>query len=198
MRAQSRLPSAFRPALRLRFHSAERSPLRSPFMLSTRKIEFYNCPLVSPQSQSHRQAFSLIELMVVIAIVVILTLLLVPAFTSVKKAGDVTSAAYTIKGVLDQARTYAMSNQTYTWVGFYEEAATNPTSGSSHPVGIGRVVISTVASVDGARYRDAAIDATNPPPFDNSVSPRPVNNPVILAQLGNLVRLENVHIATTQ
>jgi hypothetical protein len=28
-----------------------------------------------------------------------------------KSAGDVTSAAYTIKSVLEQARTYAMENQ---------------------------------------------------------------------------------------
>ncbi len=80
-------------------------------------------------------AFSLIELMVVIAIIVVLMGLLVPAFTSMKSAGDVTSAANTIKGVLDQARTYAMANNTYTWVGFYEEnasqASTNPaTSGT--------------------------------------------------------------------
>ncbi len=148
--------------------------------------------------QKYRHAFTLIELTVVIGIIVIMTVLLVPAMTNLKSAGDVTSAAYTIKGILDQARTYAMANHTYTWVGFYEELATNSTSGSSHPAGIGRVVISTVASRDGNRYRDAAIDATNPPAFDNSVSPRPLNNPVILTQLGNLVRLENVHIAGTQ
>ena len=48
-------------------------------------------------------------------------MLLAPAFTNIKSAGDVTSAAYTIKGVLDTARTYAKANNTYTWVGFYEE-----------------------------------------------------------------------------
>ncbi|MBA3351185.1 MAG: type II secretion system protein [Blastocatellia bacterium] len=143
-------------------------------------------------------AFTLIELMVVIAIIVILMVLLVPAFRSIKGARDVTSGAYTIKEALDQARAYAMANHTYTWVGFYEEAATNSTSGTSHPAGVGRLVISAVASVDGARYRDAAIDLTNPPAFDNSVSPRPLNNPVVLAQLGKLIRVENVHLATTQ
>jgi len=143
-------------------------------------------------------AFTLIELMVVIGIITAMTLLLVPAFKSMKGAGDVTSAAYTIKGALEQARAYAMANHTYTWVGFYEEAATNSTSGTSHPAGVGRVVISMVASKDGTRYRDAAIDASNPPAFDNSVSPRPFNNRVILVQLGNLIRIENAHLPTDQ
>src|SRR5438046_6922855 len=74
--------------------------------------------------------FTLIELLVVIGIMILLTVLLTPAFTNLRSAGDVTSAAYTIKGVLEQARTYAMANNTYTWVGFYEENTTDasPTS----------------------------------------------------------------------
>src|SRR5438046_8534154 len=68
--------------------------------------------------------FTLIELLVVIGVIILLTVLLTPAFTNLKSAGDVTSAAYTIKGALDQARTYAIANNTYTYVGFYEEAAT--------------------------------------------------------------------------
>ncbi len=143
-------------------------------------------------------AFTLIELMVVIAIITILMVLLVPAFNRMKGAGDVNSAAYTIKGVLEQARTYAMANHTYTWVGFYEEAATNPTSGTSHPVGIGRLVMSIVASRDGTRYQTSSITATDPPKFDNSVNPRPHYNEVVLVQLGNLVRVENVHLTTDQ
>src|SRR5438105_12694852 len=65
--------------------------------------------------------FTLIELLVVIGIMILLTALFTPAFTNLKIGSDVTSAAYTIKGVLDQARTYAIANNTYTWVGFYEE-----------------------------------------------------------------------------
>src|SRR6266581_5858922 len=71
--------------------------------------------------------FTLIELLVVIGVIILLTALLTPVFTNLKGAGDVTSAAYTIKGVLEQARTYAMANNTYTWVGFFEEDVSNST-----------------------------------------------------------------------
>src|SRR5438046_7584744 len=82
----------------------------------------------SNSKQRSRAAFTLIELLVVMAIIAILLLLVAPAFTNIKSAGDVTSAAYTIKGVLDTARTYAKANNTYTWVGFYEENVANPSS----------------------------------------------------------------------
>ncbi|PYV50458.1 MAG: hypothetical protein DMG98_27855 [Acidobacteria bacterium] len=65
-----------------------------------------------------RNAFTLLELLVVISIVAILMVLVAPAFTNRKTADDITNAAYTIKGVCEQARSYAKANHTYTWVGF--------------------------------------------------------------------------------
>src|SRR6266852_4088062 len=75
-------------------------------------------PAVNPGPWRARRAFTLIEMLVVMGIIAILMVLVAPAFTTLKSAGDVTSAASTIKGVLDTARTYAMANNTYTWVGF--------------------------------------------------------------------------------
>src|SRR6266480_3347456 len=92
--------------------------------------------------------FTLIELLVVIGVIILLTVLLTPAFTNLKRAGDVTSAAYTIKGVLEQARTYAMANHTYAWVGFYEEDVSQSPSNPATP-GTGRLIMSIVASKDG-------------------------------------------------
>src|SRR6266513_5623120 len=87
--------------------------------------------------------FTLIELLVVIGVMILLTALLTPAFTNLKSAGDVTSAAYTIKGVLEQARTYAKANNTYAWVGFYEENTTDATPTNNSPAypGKGRVLL---------------------------------------------------------
>src|SRR4051812_38023976 len=95
------------------------------------------------RSALKRNAFTLLELMVVIGTIAILMVMVVPAFTNLKTAGDVTSAAYTVKGVLDQARTYAQANNTYTWVGFFEENVANPSPNSVTPK-IGRIVMSTV------------------------------------------------------
>ncbi len=126
--------------------------------------------------------FTLIELLAVIAIVLVLTLLLAPAFTSLKSAGDVTNAAYTIKGVLEQARTYAMANNTYTWVGFYEEDASQPPT-TPATSGNGRIVLSIAASKDGTTVYNRNSN-TDPDPID----------PTRLTQVGKLIRIENVHL----
>lgn len=126
-------------------------------------------------------AFTLIELLVVMAIIAILLVLMAPAFTTLKNAGDVTSAAYSIKGVLDQARTYAMANNTYTWVGFFEEDVSTASTNPATP-GTGRIVMSIVASKDGTTVYDpnslAKIDTTK------------------LIQVGKLIKIENVHLTT--
>lgn len=123
-------------------------------------------------------AFTLIELVVVIAIIAVLTVLLVPAFTNLRGASELTNAAHTIKGVLEQARTYARVNNTYAWVGFYEEngstATTNPPTAGS-----GRLVISSVASVDGTTVYG---------PLPGAV------DPTRLTQVAKLVRIENLHL----
>src|SRR5438477_8564600 len=97
---------------------------------------------------SVRGSFTLLELLIVIGIIGLLLVLIGPAFTYIKGGTDVTSAAYTIKDVLDTARTYAKANNTYTWVGFFEEDAPPPSDGPAIP-GIGRIVMSIVASTDG-------------------------------------------------
>lgn len=115
----------------------------------------------------------------VISIVLVLTFLLAPAFTSLKSASDLTSAAYTIKGVLEQARTNAMANNTYTWVGFYEEDGSAPSAIPATP-GNGRLVMSVVTSTDGTNVYGSNTNG----PID----------PTKLRQLGKLVKIDNVHL----
>jgi prepilin-type N-terminal cleavage/methylation domain-containing protein len=128
------------------------------------------------------RGFTLLELLIVVGIIAVLLVLLAPAFTNLKNAGDVTSAAYTIKGVLDTARTYAKANNTYTWVGFYEEdvsqSSTNPATS-----GIGRIVMSTVASKDGT----IAYDPMN-------VAQQNLTSRV--TQVGKLIKIDNMHLWT--
>ena len=55
----------------------------------------------SRQQRERASAFTLLELLIVVGIIAILLVLLAPAFTNIKSAGNVTSAAYTIKGALN-------------------------------------------------------------------------------------------------
>ncbi len=118
-------------------------------------------------------AFTLLELLIVVGIIGLLLVLIAPAFTTIRGGTDVTSAAYTIKGVLDTARTYAKANNTYTWIGFFEE---DVSQSSPAAAGIGRLVMSIVASKDGTTVYNPN-SQTNPDPID----------PTKLAQVGKLV-----------
>jgi hypothetical protein len=113
--------------------------------------------------------------------------LVVPAFTNIKSAGDVTSAAYTIKGVLDTARTYAKANNTYTWVGFFEEDGSIPSASPTAIPGNGRIVMSIVASKDGSTVYSGSIG--NPPVDMDPAGTR-------LIQVGKLIKLDNIHLRT--
>ncbi|HEX3281328.1 MAG TPA: type II secretion system protein [Pyrinomonadaceae bacterium] len=129
-------------------------------------------------------AFTLVELLVVVGIIGLLMVLIAPAFTTIKGGTDVTSAAYTIKGVLDTARTYAKANNTYTWVGFFEENTPDPSTSPLASPGTGRIVMSIVASKDGTMLYTT-----------------PLSNPVTLpstslTQVGKLTKVDNVHLKT--
>src|SRR5438552_18822012 len=142
----------------------------------------FRSPPILKQPPPATAAFTLVELLIVVAIIAILMVLITPAFTSIKSGTDVTSAAYTIKGVLDTARTYAKANNTYAWVGFYEENVANPASPNADPPAVGRVMMSIVASNDGTIIYDpnnlAAINAAR------------------LLQVGKLTKIENAHLWT--
>ena len=127
-------------------------------------------------------AFTLLELLVVIGIMALLMVLIVPAFTNIKSGTDVTTAAYTIKGALDTARTYAKANNTYTWVGFYEENVSNPSSPNPDTPPVGRVIMSIIASKDGTIVYDP-----------NNLT---TINPTKLIQVGKLTKVENAHLWT--
>jgi prepilin-type N-terminal cleavage/methylation domain-containing protein len=164
-------------------------PLRHPkFQLRSSKFDVgrllrsvVRSPVHSPITDHHSRrtqrenaAFTLIELLVVIGIIGLLMVLIVPAFTSLRSGTDVTSAAYTIKGVLDTARTYAKANNTYAWVGFYEEDISNPPN-----PGTGRLVMSIVASKDGTNVYGSGTG---------------IIDPIKLIQVGKLIKIDNIHL----
>jgi prepilin-type N-terminal cleavage/methylation domain-containing protein len=159
-------------------------PLQPPGLASrppTAKLRERSGAFTLPKLPERSGAFTLIELLVVMTVIAILLVLMAPAFTTLKSAGDVTSAAYTVKGVLDQARTYAMANNTYTWVGFFEENVASTTPGTA---GVGRIVMSIVASKDGTMIYTA--------PLTTVVTLTPAN----LIQVGKLTKIDNLHLQT--
>jgi prepilin-type N-terminal cleavage/methylation domain-containing protein len=141
-----------------------------------------NSQLSTKNSQRCCAAFTLIELMIVVGIIAVLLVLMAPAFTTLKGGTDVTSAAYTIQGVLDTARTYAKANDTYTWVGFYEEDVSRSSMTPAAP-GIGRLVISIVASKNGTMIYD---------PTNLGVQ----NFTTSVVQIGKLTKIDNIHLWT--
>ena len=133
-----------------------------------------------PATEEHygrSSGFTLLELLIVVSIIGLLLVLVAPAFTTIKGGTDVTNAAYTIKGILETARTYAKANNTYAWVGF---------AGSIGDTVSGNVALVAVASKDGTDLGTSV----------NQVGNR-VDITAKLGPIGKVMRLDNAHIGDT-
>ena len=107
--------------------------------------------------------------------------LAMPAFSSMQGAGYLTKAASDIQGVMEQARSYAMANNTYVYVGIEEVDGLNPTSSP----GIGRVAIAVVASKDGTR------------PYPQNPNTPGALNITNIFPLGKALYFDNLHLTNT-
>jgi Tfp pilus assembly protein FimT len=85
------------------------------------------------------RAFALVELLVVIALMIILTSISLPALSSMSKSQRMNQTVTEVGGVLEQARQYAIAQHTYVWVVFHTRVVD----------GLDRVYVSIVASRDG-------------------------------------------------
>ena len=149
-----------------------------PCSASTIKRRFCQERTEAIELRKASRAFSLLELLIVVGIIGLLLVLIFPSFTSIKGGTDVTSAAYTIKGVLEAARTHAKANNTYAWVGF---------SGSIGSTVTGKVALYVVASKDGT---DLGTSVNQPPGNRIDITAK-------VTPVGKVMRLDNAHVGDT-
>ena len=123
-------------------------------------------------------AFSFIEMLAVIMLIALLsTPLVLIGLTNL----NIRSATDEVAGILEMAASYSKTNNTYVWVGFFEE---DPNAPIHQPAkaGVGRIVISVVASNDCTGIVD---------PFGQGMQ----IDPARLIQVCKLLRIENIHFA---
>jgi len=123
-------------------------------------------------------AFSFIELLAVMALIAVMS---IPLFLVTLSALAMDSATDQVASTLDAAASYSKANNTYVWVGFFEEDSTSLCNQPSR-AGIGRIVISVVASKDCTQIVD---------PFGKGM---PIDS-ARLTQVYKLLRIENIHFS---
>ncbi len=109
-----------------------------------------------------KRGFTLVEMLTVVSIAALLAVLSLPALQGLQTAGGFDKSVYAMVDSLNLARSYAMANNTYVYVGLTEvNRAQNP-GASPQVVGVGRVALSIVATMDGTSDASSwSTDGTN-------------------------------------
>src|SRR5260370_21233767 len=93
-------------------------------------------PATEPGTPSTK-GFTLVELLVVITIIAILAFLALPAIQGLQKGGGFAKAVYDISDSLNLARSYALANNTYFFVGLTEGDRTQSMTAVPPTTGLG-------------------------------------------------------------
>jgi type II secretory pathway pseudopilin PulG len=130
------------------------------------------------------------ELLAVIAVISLVSVLVAPAFRNVGAANSFNKAACSIQGCIEQARNFAMANNTYVYIGFAEvDANVNSTTVPQVNAGsaaFGRVAMAIVSTKDGSSGygEDVSNWASN---YAGSIQGN-------LVAVGKLQYFENLHL----
>lgn len=105
------------------------------------------------------RGFTLVELLVVLGLISILALLAIPAVQGLQKSGNFSRQVYDVMDSINFARSYALSEDTYVYIGLTEVDRTQNPGATQNP-GLGRVVLAAVATKDGmSGVNSAAADS---------------------------------------
>lgn len=123
--------------------------------------------------------FTLVELLVVLAIMGILAVIATYSLRGMQSSGDFNRALDGTTGILGEARAYAVAQDTYVWVVLYQ----NTPAGNGPP----DVFVASFASNDGTDPFNWTGSATAPGPVGTSA----------LTQIARTTRFSGVHLETT-
>jgi prepilin-type N-terminal cleavage/methylation domain-containing protein len=112
-------------------------------------------------------AFTLVEMLVVMAVIAVIVSLTGPVMTSLQDASNINRAVYDISGLFTQARAYALSNNTYVYVGITEIDPNQSASTKPRKAGVGKIVLAVIASRDGTSgYTASDVSTTWPQAYN--------------------------------
>jgi prepilin-type N-terminal cleavage/methylation domain-containing protein len=126
------------------------------------------------------RAFTLIELLVVLAIMAILMVVSMLSFQGMNNSGKFNKAVGEISGILEQGRAYAVAQNTYVWVVFYEN---DPANGPKE------VYVGSFTSNDGTDPFNWTGSVTLPTPGTVGTT--------TLTQIARTYHYQGLHLQTT-
>ncbi len=140
--------------------------------------------LWSAVAATARRGFSLVELLVVLAIISIMVTLVVPVVSGLLRSNQVDQSVATLAGLMGQAREAAIAGNTYVWVAFSAPAPSTPARG---------IWVATFQSQDAT---ESPINTTVTPSWQTTTT-IPSTNLQLINKLQNLPGVTVVDVSGT-
>jgi len=135
----------------------------------------------SKRISARRSGFTLVEILAVLAIGLIVAALSLKSFSGIL-SGGFNQVVSDMSETMEQARAYAMANNTYVYVGFDEVAAGS--TATPAPTGNGLVVVAIAASADGSNGFYSS----------QTWSPNNSSGTFNLVAISKLMKFPNIHL----